>query len=135
MFMGDTGGTFFVTEALKKAKEEKPITSYIPEEGGRDPNPAYDEVARALWPATKEKQTDREALAEVLMWSIYDDTVLSAARDSGVVMARLCQKLVGDGWMEHWILVHQNSLRSRVSLNKRRYGGLKKAFKDFVASL
>lgn len=133
--MDSIDSTFFVTEELKKAREEKPIKSYIPEEGGRDPNPAWDEVSRALWPATKEKQTDRESLAEVLMWTIYDDTVMSAARDSGVVMARLCQKLVGDGWMEQWLLVHQNSLRSRISLNKRRYGGLKKAFKDFVASL
>jgi len=125
---------FFPTEALKKAKESKPITSYIPEDG-RDPNPMWDDVARSLWPATKEKQTDREALAEVLMWASYDDTVLGAAPTAGIAMSRMAQRLMGNEWMHRWVRENQHPLRRRISINKREFGGMKKMFKNFFSSL
>jgi hypothetical protein len=125
---------FFPTEVLKKAKELKPITSYIPDDG-RDPNPMWDAVARALWPATKEGQTDREALAEVLMWASYDDTVLGAAPTAGIAMARMVQLLMGNEWMKRWVWENQHPLRRRISINKREFGGMKKMFKNFFSSL
>lgn len=121
---------FFITEELKKAKEQKPITSYIPDDG-RDPNPAWDEVARALWPATREQQTARESLADILMYAINDDTVLGASPNAGIAMARMCQNLMGNAWMDSWLILNQNTLRSRIRTNKNNYGGVKKMFKNF----
>ena len=136
MFMDSTDSEvkFFPTEALKKAREKKPITAYIPEDG-RDPNPAWDEVARVIWPATRENQTAREALADVLMLAVNDETVLGASPNMGVVLARMCQNLMGNEWMEMWLLLNQNRLRQRISINRRRYGGTKKFFKNFFSSL
>jgi hypothetical protein len=135
--IGDIGmeeTKFFPTEALKRAKELKPITSYIPEDG-RDPNPMWDDVARSLWPAAKENQTDREALAEVLMWASYDDTVLGAAPTAGIMMSRMAQRLMGNEWMKRWAWENQHPLRRRISINKREFGGMKKTFKNFFSSL
>jgi hypothetical protein len=123
---------FFPTEVLKKVKEVKPIMAYIPEDG-RDPNPMWDEVARSLWPATKEKQKDREALAEVLMWAAYDDTVLGAAPCAGIVMSRMAQRLMGNEWMERWQWDNYHPLRRKISFNKREFGGLRKVFKNMFS--
>lgn len=126
--------TFFPTEALKKAREQKPIVSYIPEDG-RDPNPAWDEIARVLWPASRENQTARESLADILMFAIYDDTVLGAVPNAGIAMARMVQNLMGNAWMDRWLRDNQNPLRRRISINKRQFGGVKKVFKNFFSSL
>ena len=128
----DSVVAFFPTEALKKAREQKPIMSYIPEDG-RDPNPVWDEIARSVWPATKEKQTNREALADVFMWAIYDDTVLGACPNAGIAMSRMAQRLMGNEWMNNWLRDNQNPLRRRISINKRDFGGMKKMFKNFFS--
>lgn len=125
---------FFPTEALKKAREARPITSYIPEDG-RDPNPMWDMVARSVWPATKEKQTDREALADVFMWAIYDDTVLGAVPSAGIAMARMAQRMMGNAWMDRWLWENQHPLKRRITINKREFGGMKRMFKNFFSSL
>jgi hypothetical protein len=114
---------FFPTETLKIQKERRPITAYIPEDG-RDPDPSWDTVARAVWPATKENQTNREALANSLMYACYDDTVLSAARDAGIIMVRMVQLMMGRTWMDRWLRDNQPGLSRRVSHNRREYGGL-----------
>lgn len=134
MFMGEESIPFFPTETLKKAKEQKPITSYIPEDG-RNPDPAWDVVARVLWPPSRENQTSRESLADVLMWAIYDDVVLGAAPNASIAMARMVQNLMGNAWMERWVKDNQAPLRRRIGIHRREYGGVKKMFKDFFSSL
>lgn len=124
--------TFYPTEALKRTQERKPITSYITEDG-RDPNPAWDEVARVMWPPTREKQTARESLAEELMWAIYDDTVVGAAPNAGIAMARMCQNLMGNAWMENWLRFNVDPLRNRIKRNRQNYGGVKKLFKNMFS--
>jgi hypothetical protein len=124
---------FYPTEALKRTRERKPITSYITEDG-RDPNPAWDEIARVMWPPTREKQTARESLAEELMWAIYDDTVIGAAPNAGIAMARMCQNLMGNAWMENWLRFNIDPLRSRIKRNRQHYGGVKKLFKNVFSS-
>lgn len=131
---GISEAVFFPTEKLKKAREQKPITSYIPEDG-RDPNPAWDDVARSVWPATRENQTHREAMASALMWAIYDDTVTGAAPNAAIILARMCQRLMGNEWMEMWLLLNQNPLRQRVSINRRNFGGAKKFFRNLFSSI
>jgi hypothetical protein len=124
---------FYPTKKLKEAGEKKPIMSYIPE-NGCDPNPAWDDVARSVWPSTKEHQTHREAMASALMWSIYDDTVGGAAPNAAIILARMCQRLMGDEWMEMWLLINRNPLTRRISDNKRKFGGAKKFFKNLISS-
>jgi hypothetical protein len=131
--MSDTKTEFFPTEHLKKARERKPITSYIPDDG-RDPNPMWEELAKSVWPATREKQTNREALADVLMWACQDDTVLGAAPNAGIVMSRMAQRLMGNEWMERWHKDNHHQLRRRISVHKHQYGGFKKVFKAFFSS-
>ena len=125
-------GIFFLTETLKKKKDQKPITSYIPEDG-KDPNPAWDEIARSIWPATRERQTHREALAHVIMWAIHDDTILGAAPCAGIAMSRMAQRLMGDAWMKRWLRDNLNPLRKRVAINRKNYGGVKKMLKSILS--
>jgi len=112
----------FPTEQLKVTMEEKGIKSYIPEDG-RDPNPAWDVVARALWPSTLESQDHREALATQLMWGSYDDVVAGAAPEAAIIMARMAQLLCGKSWMDNWILCNEGVLRRRIKLHKQHFGG------------
>jgi hypothetical protein len=123
---------FYPTEELKKAREKKPISSYIPEDG-RDPNPAWDEVARIMWPPTRENQSARESLAEQLMWAIHDDTILSASPNVGIALARMCQNLVGNAWMERWLVYNSSPLRDRIRFNRRTFGGFNKLFKGLFS--
>lgn len=127
-------GIFFLTETLKQKKDQKPITSYIPEDG-RDPNPLWDELARSIWPATRERQSHRESLADVLMWAIHDDTVLGAAPLAGIAMSRLAQRLMGDHWMKCWLRDNYRPLRRRLAVNKRNYGGARAMLKGFFSSV
>lgn len=108
----------YVTLEVAKARDSRPSTAYLLEDG-RDPDPIWDTVARALWPATKEKQTHREALAHQLMQATYssNDTD-SLDRDAAIIMARLTQLLMGKPWVERW--VWDNSRRSL--LRQRRTG-------------
>jgi len=129
----EDSSVFYPTEALKVASEHKPISSYIPDDG-RDPNPAWDVVARSVWPATKYGQKDREALAEVLMWACNDDVVLGATPSAGIVMARMVQSLMGNAWMDRWVRDNYGPMGQRIRNNQRMYGGLRKAFKNFFSS-
>jgi len=133
MFMDKDEIVFYPTEALKRAREQKPIVSYIPEDG-QDPDPAWDVVAKRLWPATRENQTSRESLADVLMWACNDDTVLGASPNAGIVMARMVQNLMGNAWMDHWVRDNYGPLQRKISINKQYYGGFKKIFKNFFSS-
>jgi len=128
--MDDSPGPFFPTETLKNTNDRKPIKSLIPEDGN-DPNKCWDEVARSLWPATREKQTDREALANELMWACQDDTVLGAAPTAGIIMSRMAQRLMGNEWMKMWLFNNDTRLRHRTAFNKREFGGVTKMFKKF----
>lgn len=123
---------FYPTEALKKASERRPVTSYIPEDG-RDPNPAWDEIAKAVWPATREGQKSREALADVLMWACNDDVVLGASPNAGIVMARMVQNLMGNEWMDRWLRDNSGPLRRKITLHRREFGGCKKFVKSFFS--
>ena len=123
--MNEKDVPFFPTEALKKQRERKPITAFIPEDG-RDPNPAWDAVARSVWPATRENQTDRESLANALMYACYDDTVLSAAQDAGIIMARMVQSMMGRAWVDRWLKDNYFNLSRRIDRNRREYGGTAK---------
>lgn len=124
--------TFFPTEVLKLKSEQKPIQVQLHEDG-REPQMCWDEIARSLWPATKEKQTDREALANELMWACQDDTVLGAAPTAGIIMSRLTQRLMGNEWMHRWLIDNQSQLRHRTAFNRREYGGVSKMFKRFFS--
>lgn len=130
--MNETKVPFFPTEALKVAHDQKPISSYLPEEDGRDPHPMWEEVARSIWPATKENQTSREALAEILMFAVLDNTVLYASPNAGIAMSRMIQRLVGDNWVENWLLRNHKQLRRKIEINKREYGGFTQMFKNFL---
>lgn len=93
----------YVTLEVAKAKEKRALTAYLLEDG-RDPDPIWDTVARALWPATKEKQTHREALAHRLMKATYSSNDSDALdRDAAIIMARLTQLLMGKPWVERWV--------------------------------
>jgi len=129
--MENNKAPFFPTEALKKAHEQKPITSYLPENDGRDPNPMWEDVARSVWPATRENQTSREALADVLMWAVYDETILSASPNAGIAMSRMIQRLVGSKWTRDWLRDNRGALQRRIKLNRQEYGGFKRMFKNF----
>jgi len=120
---------FFPTEVLKQLKEKKPITTFIPDDG-RDPNPMWDEVARSLWPSTKENQTNRESLAETLMWAVCDDTILASSPEAGIVMARLVQQLMGNTWMKRWEWDNFHPLQRKTQFNKHHFGGAKKVFRN-----
>jgi len=117
----DNSASFFPTERLKIVMEEKGIRSYIPEDG-RDPNPQWDDVARALWPSTLESQNHREALATQLMWGSYDDVVAGAAPEAAIIMARMVLLLCGKSWMDNWILYNEGTLRRRIKLHKKNFG-------------
>ncbi len=119
---------FFPTASLKEASEKKPIKTIFPEDG-RESSAAWDEIARAVWPATREKQTDREALANELMWACHDDTILGAAPTAGIIMSRMAQRLMGNVWMERWMRDNQQILRVRIAIHKRNYGGLSNMWK------
>lgn len=122
---------FFPTERLKIVMEEKGIKNYIPEDG-RDPNPAWDHVARALWPSiwpsmAEEKDEEqanrhRESLANQLMWGSYDEVVADIAPEAAIIMARMAQNLCGKTWMKNWVLKNEGTLRKRVKLHKQNYG-------------
>jgi len=129
--MENNKAPFFPTEALKKAHEQKPITSYLPESDGKDPNPMWEDVARSVWPATRENQTSREALADVLMWAVYDETILSASPNAGIAMSRMIQRLVGSKWTRDWLRDNRGALQRRIKLNRQEYGGFKRMFKNF----
>ena len=105
----------YVTPEIAKAKEKRALGAYLLEDG-RDPDPIWDTVARALWPATKERQTHREALANRLMTATYgsNDTE-TLDRDAAIIMARFTQLLMGKPWVERWIWDH-----SRRSLLRQR---------------
>lgn len=129
--MEENNTPFFPTEALKKAHDQKPITSFLPEKDGKDPNPIWEDIARSIWPATREGQTNREALADILMWAVYDETILSASPNAGIAMSRMIQRLVGDDWVYAWLRDNRGALRRRIQINKREYGGFKHMFKHF----
>jgi len=93
---------FFPTTELKEASENKPIVGYLPEDG-RDPNPAWDLVANAVWPATKENQTAREALADAFMVASNTASVYNDARNAALIMARMSQILMGKSWVDRWL--------------------------------
>ena len=110
----------FITPEVAKAREKRALTAYLLEDG-RDPDPIWDTVARALWPATKEKQTHREALAHQLMKATYSDNDSDALdRDAAIIMARLTQLLMGKPWVERWIWDHsrRHLLRQRRASNE-----------------
>lgn len=92
-------------------------------------------MARSVWPATKEKQTSREALAEVLMWAINDDTILGAAPYAGIVMARMAQRLMGNEWMINWLKFNKTELKKRIVINKTNFGksSITKMFKKLFS--
>ena len=105
----------FVTPEIAKAKEKRASSAYLLEDG-RDPDPIWDSVARSLWPATKEKQSHREALAHQLMKATYSSNDTDALyRDAAIIMARLTQLLMGKPWVERWVWDH-----SRRSLLRQR---------------
>ena len=109
----------FMTPEMIKAKERRSANPYLLEEG-RDPNPIWDTVCRSIWPATREKQTHREAMSDRLMNALYcktDDEVLD--RDAAIIMARLAQLLMGKPWMERWVWDHSH----RAALRQRRTHG------------
>jgi hypothetical protein len=124
-----------VTKKLAELKlKQMECTFYIPEDG-RDPNPIWEEVSRSVWPSTQENQTDREALADVLMWACQDDVVLNACPNAGIVMSRMAQRLMGDSWMKRWLIDNYSPLRRRVNFHRREYGGFKRMFKKLFSSL
>lgn len=106
----------YVTPEIAKAREGRSSSAYLLEDG-RDPDPVWDTIARALWPATKEKQTHRESLADRLMKATYasNDTD-TLDRDAAIIMARLTQFLMGKPWVERWIWDHSR----RSLLHQRR---------------
>jgi len=101
--------TFYPTETLKKKMIEKPVTSYILDDG-RDPNPAWDVVARSIWPASVENKTDREALADRLMYSIHKEDGLEY--ETLIIMSRMAQNLMGNEWMQNWLKNHYFEMRT-----------------------
>lgn len=119
--MGDTVA-FFPTEELKIRSEKQPITSYIPDDG-RDPDPAWDVVARSLWPATRENMSHRESLASTLMYAVYDETIQLASRDTSVITSRMVQTLMGRAWMDRWLRDNYFDVSKRVEHNRRVHGG------------
>ena len=124
--------TFFPTEVLKQKSERKPIKTKLIEDG-RDPSNCWDEIARSLWPATHDQLTDREALANELMWACQDDTVLGAAPTAGIIMSRMAQRMMGNNWMARWLRDNHTVLRHRTAFNRREYGGVSKMFKKFFS--
>jgi len=114
---------FYPTKTLKDASKDKPIVSFIPDEDGRDPNPAWDHVARSVWPSTLEDISSRETLANVLMYASNDPTLCEADSHAVIVMARMCQMLMGRTWTDKWLWDNQHSLKKRVKFNKKNYGG------------
>ena len=112
---------FYATEELKQASMEKPVVSHIPE-GGRDPDPSWDHIARSIWPTTLEDKTSREALANELMFATNDPTLNEAAPMAVIIMARMCQRMMGDDWMKRWLWDNQFKLKRRVAYNRKNYG-------------
>jgi hypothetical protein len=113
--------SFYPTEELKKASLMKPIVSYIPEDG-KDPDPSWDVIARSLWPSTVDEKTSREALAHELMFATYDPTLRDVAPTVVIVMSRMCQRLMGDVWMDRWLWDNQFILKRRIDYNRRQFG-------------
>lgn len=117
----DKAVCFFPTERLKITMEQKGITSYIPEDG-RDPNPCWDTVSRALWPSTIDNITNRESLAHQLMYGAYDEVVSGACPEAAVIMSRMAQNLMGNTWMQTWLFNNDGVLRRRIKIHKHQYG-------------
>jgi hypothetical protein len=111
---------FYPTKELKDAAS-KPVASYIPEDG-RDPDPAWDHISRSLWPSTLEGKTSRESLADILMYSCNDPTLAEASPTTAIVLARMCQRLMGDTWTNKWLWDNQIQLKKRTKYNRRNYG-------------
>jgi hypothetical protein len=112
---------FYLTEELKKASISKPLISHIPEDG-RDPDPSWDHMSRSIWPSTLEDRSSREALANELMYATNDPTLREAAPVAVIIMARMCQRMMGDMWTEKWLWDNQFKLKKRVDYNRRNYG-------------
>ena len=112
----------YPTKELKEASESKPIISFIPDEDGRDPDPAWDHVARSVWPTTIEGITSRDTLAEVLMYASNDEVLNDAAPQAVIVMSRMCQRLKGSEWMDKWLWDNQLKLKKKVDYNRKNYG-------------
>ena len=112
---------FYPTKKLKEASKNKPIISYIPEDG-RDPDPSWDHISRSLWPTTLENVSSRQALSEILMYACNDPTIEGASPQTAIIMARMCQRLMGRSWMERWLWDNQMGLKKRVAKNHANYG-------------
>ena len=113
---------YYPTKELKEASESKPIISFIPDEDGRDPDPAWDHVARSVWPTTIEDVTSRDTLAEVLMYASNDPTLCDASPEAIIVMSRMCQRLKGRGWMDKWLWDNQLKVKKKVDYNRKNFG-------------
>lgn len=119
--------TFYLTETLKKKMMEKPIISYIPDDG-KDPNPAWDLLARSVWPSSTETETDREAFANRLMKSIHNESEIGC--ETVIILSRMAQLLMGRTWVNDWLKNHYFEML-RTPFRKYRRGKIGRFFDKF----